>query len=99
MDARQRISINLKRLRKGARISQERAAELAGFHRTYVSQLERCVANITIDGLERLSRALQVDIAELLHKGAAEEQHRARVCPDPERAEALSCFNRVEEEA
>lgn len=99
MDARQRISINLKRLRKGACISQERAAELAGFHRTYVSQLERCVANITIDGLERLSRALQVDIADLLHKGTVEEHHRARVCPDPERGEVLGCFSRAEEEA
>ena len=41
-------------------------AELADFHRTYVSQLERCVTNISIDGLERLAMALGVDIKELL---------------------------------
>jgi len=47
-------------------LSQERLAELAQFHRTYVSQLERCVANISIDGVERLAGALGVDVSELL---------------------------------
>lgn len=39
---------------------------MAQFHRTYVSQLERSVTNISIDGLERLAQALGVDIVELL---------------------------------
>ena len=47
-------------------LSQEGMAELADFHRTYVSQLERCVTNISIDGLERLAMALGVDVTELL---------------------------------
>lgn len=47
-------------------LSQEQMAELADFHRTYISQLERCVTNISIDGLERLALALDVDIVELL---------------------------------
>lgn len=41
-------------------------AELADFHRTYVSQLERCVTNISIDGLERIAKALEVDVVDLL---------------------------------
>lgn len=65
-NARQRISANLKRFRTERKLSQEQMAELAGFHRTYVSQLERCVTNISIDGLERLADALGVDIAALL---------------------------------
>ncbi|MEH6490581.1 helix-turn-helix domain-containing protein [Halopseudomonas sp.] len=64
--ARERISENLKRLRKEMRLSQEKTAELADFHRTYVSQLERRVTNVSIDGLERLASALGVDIQELL---------------------------------
>jgi transcriptional regulator with XRE-family HTH domain len=64
--ARHRISGNLKRLRLERGLSQEKAAELADFHRTYVSQLERCVTNISIDGLERLAHALGVDVVELL---------------------------------
>ncbi|MGN6223862.1 helix-turn-helix domain-containing protein [Pseudoxanthomonas sp.] len=64
--ARQRISANLKKLRKSRDLSQEELAELAEFHRTYVSQLERCVTNISIDGLERLANALSVDVRDLL---------------------------------
>nr|WP_295382846.1 helix-turn-helix transcriptional regulator [Pseudoxanthomonas sp.] len=64
--ARQRISANLKKLRKARDLSQEELAELAEFHRTYVSQLERCVTNISIDGLERLANALSVDVRDLL---------------------------------
>ncbi|MBB3276595.1 transcriptional regulator with XRE-family HTH domain [Pseudoxanthomonas sp. OG2] len=58
--------MNLKKLRKARNLSQEELAELGEFHRTYVSQLERCVTNISIDGLERLANALSVDIRELL---------------------------------
>ncbi|MBG14110.1 MAG: helix-turn-helix transcriptional regulator [Alcanivorax sp.] len=64
--ARQRISSNLKRIRQERGLSQERLAEMADFHRTYVSQLERCVTNISIDGLERLANALGLDVLDLL---------------------------------
>jgi len=64
--ARQRVAVNLKRLRKERGLSQEAMAELAEFHRTYVSQLERCVTNISLDGLERLADALGVDVVDLL---------------------------------
>ncbi|MNR29677.1 anaerobic benzoate catabolism transcriptional regulator [compost metagenome] len=72
--ARLRVSYNLKRLRKAQGLSQEKAAELADFHRTYVSQLERCVTNISIDGLERLAQALGVDVLELLKPIQLEDQ-------------------------
>lgn len=58
--------MNLKRLRKERGWSQEYMAEAADFHRTYVSQLERCITNISIDGLEQLAIALGVDVVELL---------------------------------
>lgn len=66
ISARARIATNLKRLRTERGLSQERIAELADFHRTYVSQLERCVTNISIDGLERMAQALGVDVIDLL---------------------------------
>ena len=65
-EARRRIAVNVRRLRMERGLSQEGMAELANFHRTYVSQLERCVTNISIDGLERLAMALGVDVTELL---------------------------------
>lgn len=66
LTARQRVAVNLKRLRSERGISQERMAELADFHRTYVSQLERCVTNISLDGLERIAKALEIDVVDLL---------------------------------
>jgi transcriptional regulator with XRE-family HTH domain len=65
-NARERIAANLKRLRKERGWSQEFMAEAADFHRTYVSQLERCITNISIDGLEQLALALDVDVIDLL---------------------------------
>nr|WP_233597947.1 helix-turn-helix transcriptional regulator [Comamonas sp. BIGb0124] len=56
----------MNRLRTARGLSQEKLGELADFHRTYVSQLERCVTNISVDGLERLAAALGVDVVELL---------------------------------
>lgn len=64
--ARNRAAVNIRRLRTAQGMSQEQLAEVAQFHRTYVSQLERCVTNISIDGLERLAQALGVDILVLL---------------------------------
>ena len=67
-EARRRIAANVRRLRLERGLSQEGMAELADFHRTYVSQLERCITNISIDGLERLAIALDVDVLDLLAK-------------------------------
>ena len=69
--ARKRIAANMKKLRADRGLSQEKLAEMADFHRTYVSQLERCVTNISVDGLERLASALGVDIVVLLQPSAA----------------------------
>ena len=56
----------IRRLRNERALSQEKLAELADFHRTYVSQLERCITNVSVDGLERLAKALDIDIVALL---------------------------------
>ena len=74
-EARRRIAENLRRLRKERGLSQEAMAELAEFHRTYVSQLERCVTNISLDGLERLANALHIDVLDLLARREASEMN------------------------
>ena len=60
------IAANVRSRREAMHLSQEELGELANFHRTYVSQLECCKANISIDGLERIARILGVDTVELL---------------------------------
>jgi len=63
---RGRLAENLRRLRLEKEISQEALADRCGFHRTYVSQVERCATNITLDNLQRLATALGVDPMNLL---------------------------------
>jgi transcriptional regulator with XRE-family HTH domain len=53
-------------MRKRQNISQERLAELAGLHRTYVSSVERGLRNISLLNIDKLSRALAVPLTSLM---------------------------------
>lgn len=57
-------NIRKERLKKG--LSQEDFAEVLGFHRTYIGMLERAERNITLSNLEKIAKALDIEIAELL---------------------------------
>jgi transcriptional regulator with XRE-family HTH domain len=57
---------NLKLFRQLKKISQEELADMAGLHRTYVSSVERGERNISVDNMEKLAQALDVDIRDLL---------------------------------
>lgn len=65
MDARKLVAWNLRRLRVARGIAQEALAVDAEIDRTYVSRLERNMENPTVAVLERLARALGVEIVEL----------------------------------
>lgn len=57
---------NLRQHRTAKNLSQEALAELAGLHRTYVSSVERCERNITLETVERFAAALGADPVDLL---------------------------------
>lgn len=59
---------NLRREREAQGISQESLAELASLHRTYISSVERGERNISVDNIDRLSRALGMAPSVLLEK-------------------------------
>ena len=61
-----RFGQNVQRIRKSQEISQERLAELAGVHRTYIGMIERAEKSITLCNIERIAKALKVDIKDLL---------------------------------
>jgi transcriptional regulator with XRE-family HTH domain len=66
--ARELFSKRLRQIRISKRLSQEALADLAGLHRTYVGSVERGERNVSIDNIERLAKALDVDIFELLRE-------------------------------
>jgi len=47
-------------------VSQERLADQAGLHRTYIGHVERGEVNLTVWNLIRIADALGVDPAELV---------------------------------
>jgi transcriptional regulator with XRE-family HTH domain len=65
---RKLLGANLRRERKARGLSQEELADLARLHRTYVGSVERGERNVSIDNIERLARALGIEIAALLRK-------------------------------
>ena len=64
-DIKARFGHRLKELRQARDISQEELAFRAGLHRTYVSSAERGQRNVALVNLEKLSRALEIEIADL----------------------------------
>lgn len=56
----------IRRRRKEMGITQERLAELSALHHNYVGEVERGEKNISVDTLVRISRALDIPVAELL---------------------------------
>ncbi len=66
LNGRQIFAANLRQLRQSKGLSQDQLAHLAGIHRTYVGAVERCEKNISIDSMERLARALDCSVRDLL---------------------------------
>lgn len=49
-------------------ISQEKLAEMAGVHRTYIGMIERGEKNITLINIEKIAKALGIKINNLFDK-------------------------------
>lgn len=49
-------------------LSQEKLAELAGCHHTYIGQLERGEKNATIESVEKIANALNVSLSKIFEK-------------------------------
>lgn len=53
--------------RKMLGLSQEILAARAGLHRTYIGMIERAEKNITLENIEKIAKALEVEPEQLLH--------------------------------
>ena len=65
MDIKVKFGKNLKQLRLEKGISQESLAMLADLDRTYIPSIEKGERNVSITVVEKLAKALNIDISEL----------------------------------
>lgn len=75
MDIRTTFASNLRRQRRAAKLSQEKLAELAGVHRTYIGGIEQQRVNVSLKNIGRIADALGIDPAVLFLRedGARED--------------------------
>lgn len=61
------IGGRIRSLRKDKGWSQEELADRAGLHFTYIGKIERSEHKVTIESLEKVTRALGVSLEEFFH--------------------------------
>lgn len=61
-----KFGANVHKLRLEKGWSQEELAERAGLHRTYIGSIERHERNVSLLNIERIAKALKVEIKDLL---------------------------------
>jgi len=65
-DINKEVGLNIRKIREDKGLSQEKLAALADLHRTYIGQIERGEKNIGLRNLEKIAKALYVNIKDLL---------------------------------
>ena len=61
-------------VRVNAGMSQERLGHECNLDRTFISSVERGIRNISIDNVERIASALQIDPRDLLNPNLASDK-------------------------
>lgn len=64
--AKDTFSQNIGLVRRVKNLSQEKLAEMANLHRTYVGQIERGDVTPTLEAAERVAQALGLELWEVL---------------------------------
>ncbi len=65
IDSKKRFGNSVRAWRTQRGISQEKLAERADLHRTYISDVERGARNISLESMSKLARALEISVASL----------------------------------
>ena len=68
MKLRERVGLNVRNLRNSRGLSQEQLALAAEGDRSYISEIELAKFSASIDILEQIALALEVDPQELFNK-------------------------------
>jgi transcriptional regulator with XRE-family HTH domain len=62
---RQKLAKGVKHYRKEAGLSQEKLGFNSGLGRSYISGVERCERNPSLESLEKIAKALKVKVSDL----------------------------------
>ena len=65
-DPRVAFGRTVRRLREKKGLSQEKLAELAGIHRTYIGDVERGTRNIALANMTRIAKALGTALSRII---------------------------------
>lgn len=65
MKVQKRLGLKIRDLRKSKGLSQEELSEKSTIDRTYISDVERGLRNISVVNLDKIARALEVELFEL----------------------------------
>ena len=60
-----KFGLKVRDIRKERGLSQEKLAHKANLHRTYIGMIERAEKNITLLNIEKIAKALRVEIKDL----------------------------------
>ena len=66
----------IRNYRTAKKLSQEKLAELAGCHHTYIGQIERGEKNATIESIEKIASALNVSLSRLFENLGIQDNAR-----------------------
>lgn len=61
-----KLGKKIRKIREKKRMSQEGLAFEANLHRTYISDIERGLRNVSIKNIEKIAKALGVPLRELM---------------------------------
>ncbi|XJZ27514.1 helix-turn-helix domain-containing protein [Bacillota bacterium Lsc_1132] len=59
------IGERIRNIRKEKGLSQEKLADIANLHTTYIGQLERGEKNATLESIEKVANALEISLEDL----------------------------------
>jgi ribosome-binding protein aMBF1 (putative translation factor) len=80
---KERLAARLRELRKARGWSQERLAEEASMHRTYLAGIERSLRNPSLENLNKLANALGVSIPQLFEPASQPQLARPAAVGNP----------------
>lgn len=65
MDIVKVFAANVRKYRVIANLSQEKLADICRMHRTYISAIECCRRSISLENIQRIADALEIDTYKL----------------------------------